>query len=123
MERTWKPTVAGILDIVGGASGVIGPIVLLLGIMFFIPIAVSGGPGPIPDMPRWMIPNVLSSILIIWLVLVLAVGILSIIGGIYAIQRKNWGLALAGSIAAIFGSFVMGILATIFVVMSKEEFE
>jgi len=123
VQKTWKPIVAGILDIVGGASGLIGSIVAILGIMFFIPFSTSVGPGPIPDMPNWMIPNVLSSILIIGLVFIVVVGVLSIIGGIYAIQRKKWGLALTGSIAAIFGSFVMGILATIFTAMAKDEFE
>ena len=122
-QKTWKPLVAGILDIVGGASGIIGSIVAILGILFFIPVAITGGPGPVPDMPNWMIPGVLSSILIIGGVFILIVAILSLIGGIYAIQRKKWGLALAGSIAAIFGSSIMGILATIFTAMSKDEFE
>ena len=122
-QKTWKPLVAGILDIVGGASGIIGSIVAILGILFFIPVAITGGPGPVPNMPNWMIPGVLSSILIIGGVFILIVAILSLIGGIYAIQRKKWGLALAGSIAAIFGSSIMGILATIFTAMSKDEFE
>jgi hypothetical protein len=46
-----------------------------------------------------------------------------IIAGIYALQRKKWGLALAGSIVAIFGSSIMGVLATIFIALSKDEFE
>jgi len=123
VQKTWKPIVAGILNIVSGALRILGAIVLLIGVMFFIPVAVSVGPGPIPDMPNWMIPGVLSTILIIGLIVLLIVGILPIIGGIYALQRKKWGLALAGSIVAIIGSSIMGILATIFVAMSKDEFE
>jgi len=123
VQKTWKPIVAGILSIVGGALRILGAIALLVGIMFFIPVAVTGRPGPVPDMPNWMFPGVLSTILIIGLVFILIVGILAIIGGIYALQRKKWGLALAGSIVSIFGSSVMGILATIFVAMSKDEFE
>ena len=123
VEKTWKPIVAGILNIVGGALRIVGAIVLLMGVMFFIPVVVSVGPGPAPDMPNWMIPGVLSTILIIGLIFLLIVGIIPIIGGIYALQRKKWGLALAGSIVAILGSSVMGILATIFVAMSKDEFE
>jgi hypothetical protein len=122
-QITWKPMVAGILDIVCGAMRIIGAIAVLAGIMFFIPVATSVGPGPVPDMPNWMIPGVLSTILIIGLIFLLIVGILPIIGGIYALQRKKWGLALAGSIVAIFGSSVMGILATIFVAMAKDEFK
>ena len=122
-QKTWKPLVAGILDIVAGASRIIGAIVAILVILFFMPIAVTGGPGPVPDMPNWMIPGVLSSILIMGVVFIVLIGILSLVGGIYAIQRKKWGLALAGSIAAIFGSSIIGILATIFTAMSKDEFE
>jgi len=81
------------------------------------------GPRPVPEFGRWLIPGVLETILVIATVFLLIVGIMPIIGGIYALQRKNWGLALAGSIVAIFGSSVMGILATIFVAMAKNEFE
>jgi len=50
-------------------------------------------------------------------------GILPIIVGKYALQRRNWGLALAGSIVAIFGSSLMGIAATILTALLKDEFE
>ena len=123
VKETWKPTVAGILEIVGGSLSVLGSVGVITGIVFFIPVATSVDPGPVPEMSRWLIPGVLETILIIATVFLLIVGILPIIGGIYALQRKKWGLALAGSIVAIFGSSVMGILATIFVAMSKDEFE
>ncbi|MFC1980598.1 hypothetical protein ACFLVS_07185 [Chloroflexota bacterium] len=123
VQKTWKPIVAGILNIVGGALRILGSIAVLLGIMFFIPVATSVGPGPIPEMERWLIPGVLQTILVITTVFLLIAGIIPIIGGIYALQRKKWGLALAGSIVAIFGSSIMGILATIFIAMSKDEFE
>ena len=122
-QKTWQPTVAGILDIVSGAFRLISSIAAILGIMYFIPFSTSVSPGPVPDMPNCMIPGITFTILIIALVFVVVVAILSIIGGICAIQRKRWGLALAGSIAAIFGSLVMGILATILTTMAKDEFE
>jgi hypothetical protein len=52
-----------------------------------------------------------------------AINVIALIGGIYALQRKKWGLVLAGSIAAIFSSTILGILATIFTAVSKDEFE
>jgi len=53
----------------------------------------------------------------------IVLGIITIIGGIYALLRKIWGLALAGSICALVGPwFVLGILAIIFVSLSKREF-
>ena len=123
IQQTWKPTVAGILNIVSGALSILGSIGAIIGILFFIPFTTSIGPGPVPGLDSWLIPGVFETILVIAAVFLLIVGILPIIGGIYALQRKKWGLALAGSIAAIFGSTIMGILATIFTAMSKDEFE
>ena len=53
----------------------------------------------------------------------LILSVVSIIGGIYAIQRRLWGLALAGAICAIIGPFaLLGIAATIFIAIAKPEF-
>jgi hypothetical protein len=51
-----------------------------------------------------------------------ALGIVAIVGGISAIRRKNFGLSLAGAICAL-PSHILGILAVIFVSLSKKEFE
>ena len=68
-----------------------------------------------------------AGLLVIILILVAIfsaiVGILSLLGGIYAIKRKKWGLVLAGSIAAIFSSTALGVLSTIFTAIAKNEFE
>jgi uncharacterized membrane protein HdeD (DUF308 family) len=56
-------------------------------------------------------------------IFLLAAGILAIVGGIYALKRKKWKLALAGSIAAFFGSSPLGVAAIIFTALSKNEFE
>ena len=48
-------------------------------------------------------------------------GIVAIVGGISAIRRKRFGLALAGAICAIL-SGILGILAVIFVALRKREF-
>ena len=105
MEKTWKPTTAGILSIVAGAiSLVVGIVVAALGETMgmwagFWGWGAIGAP-------------------------IIAVGVVAIIGGIFAIQRRIWGLALAGAICALFPPPViaLGILAIIFVAMGKEEF-
>ena len=51
------------------------------------------------------------------------IGILAIVGGIYALRRKIWGLALAGSIAAFFPSWILGLTAIVLTALSKNEFE
>jgi hypothetical protein len=121
MAKTWKPTVAGILNIISGvlsAFGVIGIIIVL--------IALGSGPllwGFVPDAQFPFLIGVVQTVLIIFAVLGVAESILPIMGGVYALQRKKWGWALAGSITAILGSFVLGIVAIILVALAKEEFE
>jgi len=65
MEKTCKPTIAGILNIVGGALNLMGLIVVVVIFLFFMPVAMSYGPGPIPELGKWAIPGVLESMLLI----------------------------------------------------------
>jgi hypothetical protein len=105
MEKTWKPTVAGILAIIAGALQVI------FGAIFAIGVGFGGG---IIGM-GWL--SAIFAPLIIF-------GIIAIVGGIYALRRKIWGLALAGSICALIGPwFILGILAIIFIALGKGEFK
>ena len=47
---------------------------------------------------------------------------LSILGGIYALQRRKWGLALTGAIVVTISNMILGIPALILTVLAKEEF-
>jgi len=49
-------------------------------------------------------------------------GIVAVIGGISAIRRKRFGLSLAGAICAL-PLTIEGILAVIFIAVSKKKFE
>jgi hypothetical protein len=51
------------------------------------------------------------------------VGVLPLLGGVYAVQRKNWRLSLLGSIIAILTMAPFGITATILLSLSRDEFE
>jgi len=104
MEKTWKPTAAGILSIVGGVINAIWGLVVavLFGTTFgFFGmgwLGAIGGPA-------------------------IVCGIIAIVGGIYALKRRIWGLALAGSICALIGpAGICGILAIVFVALGKREF-
>jgi hypothetical protein len=105
MEKTWKPTAAGILSIIGGVINFIwGLVFAVLGGMTFGVFGMG-----------WL--GAIGAPAIIC-------GIIAIVGGIYALKRRIWGLALAGSICAIIGpGGIFGILATIFVALGKGEFE
>ena len=101
-QNTWKPTVAGILNIVAGAlsllgiSGAIVVIATLRSSQFFLDALYEAG-------LSWEIGFV-QAILIVLAIYLAIVGTLSLIGGLYALQRKRWGWAVAGSIASILGS-------------------
>ena len=108
MEKTWKPTTAGILSIVAGVPAAIGGLT----------VGIVGGTMAWWDFP--LAPRILAAVGVPMLIL----GIVAIVGGIYALKRKVWGLALAGAICALLSpAFILGILAIIFVVMAKGEFE
>jgi hypothetical protein len=50
------------------------------------------------------------------------IGVLAIVGGVYALKRRNWGLALTGAIAANFVFMPFGVVAVIFTTLAKSEF-
>jgi hypothetical protein len=50
-----------------------------------------------------------------------ALGIVAIVGGVSALRRGSFGLSLAGAICAL-PSNILGIVAIIFVSVSKGEF-
>ena len=108
MERTWKPTVAGILCIIAGTINVIFCIVV---VVFGSIIGAFFGFEVVWGWSTFAIPLIIS-------------GIIAIVGGIYALRRKVWGLALAGSICALIGPWaILGLLAIIFVSLGKREFK
>lgn len=137
MERTWKPTTAGILTIITGAMGIAGGILLFLlsGLMGTLGGADwsqwiekwSGewwGPGA-ADIPGMMnqVLGISSTVFLIAGIVVLVFGIIALTGGISSIKRRRWGLSLAGSILSLFIMPILGVLAIIWVSLGKGEFE
>jgi len=120
--RTWKATTAGVLNIVAGGLNGLGALGIIIAISAFgrlSPIIMDFLP---PEQASSITPIIIP-ILVASLVLNIAGTVFPIIGGVYALQRRKWGWALAGSIIAIFRSSILGILATIFVAMARDEFE
>jgi hypothetical protein len=111
MQKTWKPLTAGILDLIAGAGTLIACLIIL----------VAGG-GLAAFMPK-EVPAWIPVFLIVFSIIYGILAVISIIGGVFAIRRKIWGWALAGSITAVFSSFsIFGIAAIVLVALSKNEF-
>jgi hypothetical protein len=121
MENAWMPKAAGILDIVAGSLGILFSLVMGLWFAFFYYYtSFPSGPGSeFNDFPM----RFMMLLMIPWAIFMLVAGILAIAGGIYALKRKKWGLALAGSVGAVFSQLALGVVAVIFTVMGKSEFE
>jgi hypothetical protein len=121
-RKTRKTTTAGILAIVAGAVGLTEWVaVAVLEILAWGWSALGGllGPGGI----------VAAAVAI--MITVITIEIVAIVGGIFALKRKRWRLALAGSICAIFSFWFIPVLlnvplaiaAIVLVVLGKGEFE
>jgi len=98
-ERTWKPTTAGILTVIGGIIGIAASGIPPTGeVWASIPVMAGAGTGQF------------------------VFGAIALVGGIFALRRRVWGLALAGAICAIITAAPLGILSIIFVSLGKREF-
>jgi hypothetical protein len=115
MKRTWMPTAAGILCLVGGginlAFGLLG--ILIWGLL------LAG---------NYVDSNELT-FAFGWVIAVSIIGFIfsavAVAGGIYALKRRLWGLSLAGAICITltWWWFIPGITAIILLVLSKNEFD
>ena len=99
MERTWKPIAAGILCVIAGVIGLIAAVAV---------VALVG---------LWsLISDEIGLTILAPLIPLILFGILPMVGGIYALRRRRWRLALAGSICcplvafAILGFYILFIL-------------
>ncbi len=121
METTWKPVAAGVLDIVLGILNLFGMFVVI-GLL----VAFGGGVLTVVRvaelLPLWL-SGMVQGVLIVMAILLAVSSALPLIGGIYAVQRKSWGLALAGSIVAILSLAPAGIVSTVLIALSRNEFE
>lgn len=87
MNKTWMPGVAGILDIIGGAFQLL---VSVYALVHLVPNVTSPG------------ADYLLVLAVISFSGCMVTGTLAIVGGVYAVRRKKWSLALAASIVAFF---------------------
>jgi hypothetical protein len=109
VKRTAKPTAASILNIIAGAGCVLGALGMGLGAAIF---------GPWAGFP-FFLPGIFIGLMAIPMA---ALGVLAIIGGVFAVQRRRWRWALVSSIAAVLVSHILGVISIILIALSKDEF-
>jgi hypothetical protein len=116
MKKTWMPKVAGALDIAAGVVGLIAVFGLIVAVSF-----AQGALGFI-GVSYW-IPMHAIAVIGIFTIPLFVSSVLAFVGGIFAVQRRVWGLALTGSISAFFPVPILGLVSVILTALAKDEFE
>jgi hypothetical protein len=151
-RRSGLLTAGGVLSIIGGAFEVVGAGTLVaIAVSAFIWSREHPATG-VPSVPGVWPGDGVILVWPTWFVIAafgVALGVVAIVGGVSALRRKSFGLSLAGAICALpsrfFGavpigvvfpvsvvslasltyglaSVILGILAIVFVAVSKREF-
>jgi len=105
-KKTQLSLAAGIIDIAAGGLSLVS---LLFMVVFLFIMA-----GSEEGMPFFVVLIPLA---------MLIPGVLAVVGGIFALRRRSWVMALIGSIGLILTSSVTGIAALVLTVMARDEFE
>ena len=104
------PVIAGIFIIVSEGFKLFALLGLSI-ISFFIVI------------PLFIIPVDTLTIVLFGILPAVVLTAVAVAGGIFALRRKRWGLALAGAIIATLPFSVFGLAAIILLILSRDEFE
>ena len=123
-------TAGGILSIIAGALRIIGGVGIavvcgtgwLPRIGELLGLQDNGFPFGISEWVPWESLTWLSVGGIVIGIILGVLGIIAIAGGISAIKRSSFGLSLAGAICAFIPFHLLGLLAIIFISLSKKEF-
>jgi len=102
------PTVGGILSIIAGALSLLGSVLLGIATAIFFSSSYDG------------LYNQGFSAISAWLIIFIpffVISLLAITGGIFALKRRIWGLALAGTICTLLTIWALplGVAAIVFV--------
>ena len=114
LERHWKAVAGGVLSIIAGSLHLCGWLVVAITMNKLIDSGYFGK------------DSLFTSGTTIWILLspLMVLAAIAVVGGVFALNRKYWGVALAGSICAIFSpaTWIIGVAATVFISISRYEF-
>jgi len=118
-SNRWMPTAGGVINIVAAGLSLVTAIVLVAcAIMFQLMASDPAFYYEDQEVFSFLVP-------FFWVMalFVFALGIPSLIGGIFSLQRKKWGWAIAGSVCTVLTNTILGAIALIFIAMSRKEFD
>jgi hypothetical protein len=123
MARTWKPTTAGIINLVCGIFLLIGCIAIFS--VWGTPTATSFADYVMYSMGQsgTLDTSYVNTVIVVIALACMVPGIISILGGICSVKRQFWGMALAGSISSFIYLLFFGLPAIVLTALSKDEFE
>ena len=122
MSKSWMSITAGILDIVSGALGLFTGFFMT----FARHTARTAGSGASVFGFHAAVPTLPATGLAFhpWIgIALIVISIVAIVGGVFALRVKNWGMALAGSICAVISGRLMGVVALILIAIAKKDFD
>ena len=113
MDRSWIPTAAGVLDLLAGTLALIG-----FAILVFIGFILQTAPDLDPDEFGIAVAQALFGALAMGALLL---ALLALFGGVCALQRRRFGWALAGAIAAALVCAPLGVPSLILTVIAEHD--
>jgi hypothetical protein len=122
VDNKWS-LVGGIMSIVSGGFGILGGLALMVvGVLFagLMRLADSASSSRLTPEQFGTIFGLIYGGMGLFLLLF---GVLALVGGINAVKKKHWGLALAGAVGGTLSFFPVGVMAVVFTAMAKPEFE
>lgn len=120
VQKSSKPTVGGVLILIAGILALVNGALYL--------VSDISDLGTIPTLPEGFTEDDLEGIMRACGVVMMIFGIMAIPGGVFALRRKHFGLAIAGGVVAMLGvgfSFgaLLGLVGLILVAISRKEFQ
>jgi hypothetical protein len=115
MNRTSLPVAGGIICIVVGSLSLVGSLFLTLIVSIMTTSAYWDGP---------MSSSYAGAFVWVLFIPYFVICVLAITGGVFALRRKTWGLALTGAICSLltWWGWIFGVAAIVLIAVSKKEF-
>lgn len=110
-DQAAKPKKDSVLPMVGGALIIVGALVYFY---WAYGLAVAGN-------ALGFMPFNIDDILTVCGVIFAVLGIISVLGGVFALMKKHYGLAVLGGVFSIVS--ILGLVGLILVIVGKDSFE